>query len=88
MPHVPGAYVVNIGDCLMRWTNDIYVSTPASGPAAQTRAAAPSRCRGRRTRMSWSTALPGTGTPKYAPIRAADYLQSRLDATYNETVGG
>jgi len=33
-------------------------------------------------------ALPGTGTPKYAPIRAADYLQSRLDATYNETVGG
>jgi isopenicillin N synthase-like dioxygenase len=28
VPHVPGAYVVNIGDCLMRWTNDIYVSTP------------------------------------------------------------
>ena len=26
--HVPGAYVVNIGDCLMRWSNDIYVSTP------------------------------------------------------------
>jgi isopenicillin N synthase-like dioxygenase len=28
VPHVPGAFVVNIGDCLMRWTNDIYVSTP------------------------------------------------------------
>ena len=27
-PVVPGAFVVNIGDCLMRWTNDIYVSTP------------------------------------------------------------
>jgi len=25
---MPGAFVVNIGDCLMRWTNDIYVSTP------------------------------------------------------------
>ena len=25
---VPGAFVVNIGDCLMRWANDIYVSTP------------------------------------------------------------
>ena len=27
-PHVPGAFVCNIGDCLMRWTNDVYVSTP------------------------------------------------------------
>ncbi len=22
------AFVVNIGDCLMRWTNDVFVSTP------------------------------------------------------------
>ncbi|MEM8731489.1 MAG: 2-oxoglutarate and iron-dependent oxygenase domain-containing protein, partial [Pseudomonadota bacterium] len=28
VPHVPGAFVVNIGDCLARWSNDIYVSTP------------------------------------------------------------
>ena len=27
-PSVPNAFVCNIGDCLMRWTNDIYVSTP------------------------------------------------------------
>lgn len=27
-PSVPGAFVCNIGDCLMRWTNDVYVSTP------------------------------------------------------------
>ena len=27
-PPTPGAYVVNIGDCLMRWTNDAYVSNP------------------------------------------------------------
>ena len=27
-PVMPGAFVCNIGDCLMRWTGDIYVSTP------------------------------------------------------------
>ena len=27
-PHIDGAFVCNIGDCLMRWTNDVYVSTP------------------------------------------------------------
>ncbi|NKX45493.1 isopenicillin N synthase family dioxygenase [Roseicyclus persicicus] len=85
VPHVAGAYVVNIGDCLMRWTNDIYVSTPH-------RVLPPKRQR-RSVAMFVEAnpdvvveALPGTGAPKYAPIRAADYLQSRLDATYNEKV--
>ena len=27
-PHVPGAFVCNIGDLLMRWSNDRYASTP------------------------------------------------------------
>jgi isopenicillin N synthase-like dioxygenase len=86
VPHVDGAYVVNIGDCLMRWTNDIYVSTPH-------RVLPPKRQR-RSVAMFVEAnpdvvveALPGTGAPKYAPIRAADYLKSRLDATYNAPVG-
>lgn len=28
VPPMPGTFVCNIGDCLMRWTNDVYVSTP------------------------------------------------------------
>jgi isopenicillin N synthase-like dioxygenase len=87
VPHVDGAYVVNIGDSLMRWTNDIYVSTPH-------RVLPPKRQR-RSVAMFVEAnpdvvveALPGTGAPKYPAIRAADYLQSRLDATYNEKVGG
>ncbi len=36
-PHVPGAFICNVGDCLMRWTNDVYVSTPA--PRGQSRRA-------------------------------------------------
>lgn len=81
VPSVENAYIVNIGDCMMRWSNDIYVSTPH-------RVLPP-----RNTRKSIAffveanpdtivTAFPGTGEPKYPPIRAADYLQSRLDATY------
>ncbi|PRY26356.1 isopenicillin N synthase-like dioxygenase [Aliiruegeria haliotis] len=81
VPHVAGAYVVNIGDCLMRWTNDTYVSTPH-------RVLAPERVRRSIAFFldpnpdSVVAALPGTGTPKYAPITGANYLRSRLDATY------
>lgn len=82
VPHVPGAFVVNIGDCLMRWSNDIYVSTPhrVLPPKRQRRSIAffldPNP-------DSVIAALPGTGDPKYAPITGAEYLRSRLDATYS-----
>ena len=84
-PALPGAFICNIGDCLMRWTNDVYVSTPH-------RVMPPPRER-------YSIALffdpnpdaivsaiascvaPGAA-PKYPPVAAADYLQSRFDATY------
>ena len=88
-PTVEGAFVCNIGDCLMRWTNDIYVSTPhrvvnSSG----------------RERYSIAffldpnpdaevACLPGCldagEAARYPPVSAADYLKSRLDASY-ETV--
>jgi len=81
VPHVPGAYVVNIGDCLMRWSNDIYISTPhrVLPPKAARRSIAffldPNP-------DSVIAALPGTGEAKYPPVTGADYLRSRLDATY------
>lgn len=84
-PTVPGALLCNIGDCVMRWTNDVYVSTPH-------RVVSP------RGRDRYSIAffldpnpdslvacLPGCvkeGAPKYAPVLAADYLRSRLEPTY------
>ena len=81
VPHVPGAFVVNIGDCLMRWTNDIYVSTPHR--------VRPPRHRRRSVAFFLDpnpdaviAALPGTGAAKYPPVTGAAYLRSRLDATY------
>lgn len=80
VPQLPGALIVNIGDCLMRWTNDIYVSTTHRVlPPARTRHSVaffldPNP-------ESVIAALPGTGTPVYPPVRAVDYLRSRLEST-------
>jgi len=79
-PTIPGSFVCNIADCLMRWTNDTYVSTPH-------RVAAPARERysiaffldpNPEARVASIVA----GPAKYPPISAADYLRQRLDATY------
>jgi isopenicillin N synthase-like dioxygenase len=87
-PSMAGAFVVNIGDCLMRWTNDIYVSTPH-------RVVAPKG----RERYSVAffldpnadapvAALPGTvapgESPRYTPITAGEHLAERLRATYGK----
>ena len=82
-PNVAGTLICNIGDCLMRWTNDIYSSTPhrVVNPPDRERYSvaffldpnpdAVVRC------------LPSIVEPAlYPPITGADYLQSRLDATY------
>ncbi len=85
VPHVEGAFVVNIADCLMRWTNDVYVSTPH-------RVIAPDRVRRSVAFFldpdpdAQIAALPGTGAPRYPAVAAADYLRSRLEATYKDLV--
>ena len=88
-PAVPGAFVCNIGDCLMRWTNDIYVSTPH-------RVVPPARDRyslaffldpnpDALVEVLESCRRPGEPL-KYEPVTGAEYLRSRFVATYNKSV--
>jgi len=86
-PARPGALVCNIGDCLMRWSNGVYASTPH-------RVRAPARERFSAAFFldpnpdAVVAALPGTGTPRWPPVTGAAYLRERLDATYAHRAGG
>ncbi|MEO0637877.1 MAG: 2-oxoglutarate and iron-dependent oxygenase domain-containing protein [Pseudomonadota bacterium] len=86
VPHADGAFIVNIADCLMRWTNDVYVSTPH-------RVLPPERKRQSIAFFldpnpdSFIEALPNAeGPSKYPPISSADYLKMRLNQTYEAEV--
>lgn len=92
-PPVPGSFVVNIGDLMQRWTNDIYrstkhrVSSPTTG----------------KTRFSMPffvepdfdtvvTTLPKCVAEKdnhnqYSPITAGDWILSRFEDTYSYRSG-
>jgi len=91
-PALPGAFVVNIGDCLMRWTNDIYVSTPhrvvnRSGRERYSIAFFCDPNPDAEVAVIPTCVAPGE-RPRYAPVLAADYLRYRLDASKPEGLGG
>jgi isopenicillin N synthase-like dioxygenase len=84
-PIARGTFICNIGDCLMRWSNDVYVSTPH-------RVRIPER---ERTSIAFfldpnpeAMVIPiaPAGQAKYPPVTAFDYVQERLDATYRHRV--
>ena len=88
-PTVPGALICNIGDCLMRWTNDVYVSTPHCVVSP--------KGRDRYSVVFFLDPNPEAvvaclptclkdGVAKYPPVMAADYLLSRLEPTYKHVI--
>jgi isopenicillin N synthase-like dioxygenase len=81
-PSIPDAFVCNIGDCLMRWTNDVYLSTPhrVVSPAGRERYSVAFFLDPNPDAVV--APLPGVRSAHYPPITGGDYLQSRLDATY------
>ena len=83
---VPGTFVCNIGDAMMRWTNDIYVSNAhrVVNRSGRERYSAAFFCEPNPDTLI--TCIPGCAGPehpaKYPPIRFGDYLRSRLEPTY------
>jgi len=80
-PHIPNTCIVNVGDLLQRWTNDVYVSTPHRVVNEHLD----------RSRYSFAHFVHPqddvevnslVGESKYDPISAKDYLVWRLNQSY------
>ena len=91
-PHIPDTFLLNIGDILARWTNEVFNSTPhrvigrqagrdrySMGMFFDPNIEAVVRC---------LDGLAGGAMPvKHAPIRYGDYFGLRLDSNYPDRVG-
>ena len=84
-PVIQGAFIVNIGDCLMRWSNDVYVSTPhrVITRGGNERYSIAFFCDPNPEAMVEAIAacVPPGEKPLYPPVKAADYLAARLAAS-------
>ena len=97
-PVLPGTFIVNLGDCLMRWTNDLWLSTPhrVANPPEQssddTRRQSiaffhnPAR---KAVIETLPTFLGDAPTPRYEPITYGEYAMVRqAQASGNQSLVG
>ncbi|MBT3558787.1 MAG: isopenicillin N synthase family oxygenase [Rhodospirillales bacterium] len=85
-PPIPGALVINIGEMLAMWTNDLFVATRhrVMNISGVDRYSIPLFLD-----MDYDvevsclpTCLGDDGHPKYQPVRAGDYISKRLNETF------
>lgn len=85
-PPIPDTFVVNVGDQMARWTNDLFASTlhRAVNVSGRARNSIPFFMGSNHDTLL--RALPGCADAdhpdKYPPTLAGDYVRSRFDATY------
>jgi isopenicillin N synthase-like dioxygenase len=86
VPVIADVFVCNIGDCLMRWSNDVYVSTPHKvvTPPGRDRYSVAFFLDPNPDAMvaCLPTCISLERPAKYGPISGADFLRSRLEPTY------
>jgi isopenicillin N synthase-like dioxygenase len=85
-PPVPGAYVLNLGDLIARWTNDTYRSTlhRVINRSGRERYSVPFFYTGRAEHevRCLPCCLAPAETPKYPPTTAVGHLREMYDRTY------
>jgi isopenicillin N synthase-like dioxygenase len=82
----PDTFVINIGDLMMNWTNDRWVSTlhrvvPTSGDTTRRRQSIPFFYNPNPDALieCLPTCTDAQHPPKYVPILARDHLQMKID---------
>jgi len=90
-PPIPDTFVMNVGDILARWSNDLFVSTPhrvinRSGRErySQPFFFDPSMD---ETIEALPPCVPAGTQPKYEPVVYRDYLMERIDKNYHYRKG-
>lgn len=89
-PSVPGAVLINTGDLMERWSNDVFRSTkhrvglPSADKAMCDRYSIAFFCQPDTEAeiVCLPTCQSEENPPKYPPVKSGEYLLSRLQATY------
>lgn len=85
-PPLPGAYVVNLGDMIARWTNDRYRSTlhRVINRSGRERYSIPYFYSGNPDHevRCLPTCLKSGEAPKYPPVKVQDHLRAMYARTY------
>ncbi|MBD0301803.1 MAG: isopenicillin N synthase family oxygenase [Tolypothrix sp. T3-bin4] len=91
-PAIPDTVVVNTGDLMQRWTNDMFCSTkhrvmiPSDRRVNQSRYSIAFFCHPNdNTEIACLESCQKEQSPIYPPILAGEYLLSRLQATYGSS---
>lgn len=97
VPSVAGAFVVNIGDLMARWTNDRWVSTlhRVINPPADASGSTRRQSIAFFHQPNWDaeircipTCLGPGEKPKYAPVKSGEHLMEKFHSTVKQNTAG